>query len=526
MDVEADDFEPREPVYGWPNTTRLEVTEEEYSVKRLADKFFPDNLFEDWHKHTNTYVELRDEQGELSNSPFKGEKKQIEIHEIIYFLVVIMYMGVIRLPNKRAYWSTHHLMPTHPMIITTGLTRHRFEYIWRNFHLTAEKEEGLDPVEEAEAAEVPDGDESEVSEDEYCERDYDIQSQSLTKLRWEAEEAGLDEASEDADGDDEDSDDECERENMQDTPTNSTQQNTSEGTNTEPPRWFAKVSPLVDHVRLVSLFFVVVLGTCIAIDEMMIRFGGRSGHTHRIKNKPIAEGYKFFVACCSMTGYFLGFTPDGRGETGNEYSCAKKSDSKIAAMLHHVTKFLDDYISKGMEFVITLDNYFTYPKVMKSFRDRKIGMFGTARVKRGWPPAELKEERLPGHFNHFYFTIDPYNNMVGRWLDNSFVLVMSTVHSCVKSVMKKRRRPRENPKNKDHIPKVFGTHGFANICIPWIINTYNYWMGGVDRCDQMIAYYAPDLRCMRNWLPMWLQLVQILIVNMWIVYKTNDLSWS
>ena len=97
----------------------------------------------------------------------------------------------------------------------------------------------------------------------------------------------------------------------------------------------------------------------------------------------------------------------------------------------------------------------------------------------------------------------------------------STVHKCLKSIQRERRRPRPNAKNKGHLPKVFGTFGVASIFIPLIINCYNYWMGGVDRCDQMIAYYNPDLRFMRNWLPLFLQMVQICCVNMWIVYKSN-----
>ena len=44
-------------------------------------------------------------------------------------------------------------------------------------------------------------------------------------------------------------------------------------------------------------------------------------------------------------------------------------------------------------------------------------------------------------------------------------------------------------------------------------------MGGVDLADQRIAYYHPDLRCRRNWLPMFLQVVSIVRNNSYIVYK-------
>jgi hypothetical protein len=40
-------------------------------------------------------------------------------------------------------------------------------------------------------------------------------------------------------------------------------------------------------------------GSKFSVDEMMIRFGGRSSHTARLKNKPIKEGYKILVVCDS-----------------------------------------------------------------------------------------------------------------------------------------------------------------------------------------------------------------------------------
>ena len=46
-------------------------------------------------------------------------------------------------------------------------------------------------------------------------------------------------------------------------------------------------------------------------------------------------------------------------------------------------------------------------------------------------------------------------------------------------------------------------------------------MGGVDLCDQRIVYYHPDLRCQRNWVPMFLQIMSIIRKNAFIVYKEN-----
>ena len=73
--------------------------------------------------------------------------------------------------------------------------------------------------------------------------------------------------------------------------------------------WFTKLAPLIDHLRKTSEEVIFTLGNVLSIDEMMIRFMGRSHQTHCIKNKPIREGFKFFVLA-TTNGYVVNFTPD------------------------------------------------------------------------------------------------------------------------------------------------------------------------------------------------------------------------
>ncbi|PWW77257.1 hypothetical protein C7212DRAFT_41146, partial [Tuber magnatum] len=48
----------------------------------------------------------------------------------------------------------------------------------------------------------------------------------------------------------------------------------------------------------------------IVIDEIMVRFCGRSVYTVKIKNKPIKQGYKVFVLCSHRYIYvFLWYSP-------------------------------------------------------------------------------------------------------------------------------------------------------------------------------------------------------------------------
>eukprot|EP00593_Proboscia_inermis_P000329 CAMPEP_0171296326 /NCGR_PEP_ID=MMETSP0816-20121228/4979_1 /TAXON_ID=420281 /ORGANISM="Proboscia inermis, Strain CCAP1064/1" /LENGTH=128 /DNA_ID=CAMNT_0011769667 /DNA_START=287 /DNA_END=673 /DNA_ORIENTATION=- len=126
---------------------------------------------------------------------------------------MIYYMGIMRLPAKRDYWTTELWMPVHTVAKANNLGRDRFEFMWKNFQVN----EGL--AEENLMVQV-DGDDSLVET-------------------------------------------------------------------------IAEVGYLIDHIKTVILSLIYVLGTFLSLDEMMIRFFGRSIETHQMKNKPIKEGYIF-----------------------------------------------------------------------------------------------------------------------------------------------------------------------------------------------------------------------------------------
>ena len=83
--------------------------------------------------------------------------------------------------------------------------------------------------------------------------------------------------------------------------------------------WYEKIKPLVDHMRVKSQDLIFILGTFLALDEMMIRFMGRSVETHRMKNKPIKEGFKFFVLAISTGFVFFNRFLFCRGRTCDQY---------------------------------------------------------------------------------------------------------------------------------------------------------------------------------------------------------------
>ena len=173
-------------------------------------------------------------------------------------------------------------------------------------------------------------------------------------------------------------------------------------------------------------------------------------------------------------------------------------------------------------FCIAMNNYFTLPRVMKTLQDKNIGVVGTSRFKQNWPPKELKViEKSQAEFNDFFYTYDDNGTLLARWMDNGLVFLVSTIHRIGSIIERGRRRPRITQNNRNHVSKVWGTQGVMKVYIPLLVDHYNHWMGGVDLSDQRIAYYMPDLRCQRNWIPLFIQLLGMIRNNSYLAHADH-----
>ena len=182
---------------------------------------------------------------------------------------------------------------------------------------------------------------------------------------------------------------------------------------------------------------------------------------------------------------------------------------------------MQDYLAPMKHFCLAMDNYFSLPRAIKKLRDIGVGVVGTARFRKGWPPECLRKiDASKVNFNDFYYCTDEHGTLVGRWMDNGLVFCVSTLHKVGNKIRRLRRRPRLTEKNKNHVREIWGKEGTKEIEIPTIIDDYNHWMGGVDLADQRIAYYQPDMRCRRNWIPMFVQVLSIIRSNSYVVYKS------
>lgn len=101
------------------------------------------------------------------------------------------------------------------------------------------------------------------------------------------------------------------------------------------------------------------------------------------------------------------------------------------------------------------------------------------------------------------------------------MFVVSSMHRVGNIVKRNRKRPRVTQVNRNHVSKIWGDSGKKEIYIPWLIDDYNHWMGDVDLSDQHIAYYHPNIKCQRNWIPMFIQTLSMIRVNAYIVHKEH-----
>ena len=111
-----------------------------------------------------------------------------------------------------------------------------------------------------------------------------------------------------------------------------------------------------------------------------------------------------------------------------------------------------------------------------------VAVVGTARAKRGWPPKEIKNVK-DEQFNTLYWINDQANYKIMRWVDNNIVTMVSTIHEANKTIVKVRKKPQITSTNYPNLETVWGNNFEKAITIPKVIDNYNHWMFGVDKCD-------------------------------------------
>ena len=92
--------------------------------------------------------------------------------------------------------------------------------------------------------------------------------------------------------------------------------------------------------------------------------------THRMKKKPIKEGFKFYAIICSYSSWCYFFFPEGLKE-GKKRGMA----DTVVFMVYHLSA------RENKQYVVVMDNYFTLVKTMIGTRECGVVAMGTARTR-------------------------------------------------------------------------------------------------------------------------------------------------
>lgn len=247
-----------------------------------------------------------------------------------------------------------------------------------------------------------------------------------------------------------------------------------------------KVRPIIDYFNN-KMREVYYPGKELSLDEGMVLWRGRLVFRQYIKNKRHKYGMKIY-ALTEPSGLVTNFTI---------YS-GKGGDLSGKGHASKVVKFLmRGKFHKGHS--LYMDNYYNSFGLASELLRKGTYCTGTFRQDRKHFPADLKAGKLKkGEKMERYAE----GVMMGKWRDKRVVHYISTEHENTMGLSYNRRREaREKP-----VPIIY----------------YNANMKGVDRNDQMMAYYPCDHKSLRWYKKVFVHVLQMLMINSFRLFKFGN----
>ncbi|XP_046663005.1 piggyBac transposable element-derived protein 4-like [Homalodisca vitripennis] len=149
---------------------------------------------------------------------------------------------------------------------------------------------------------------------------------------------------------------------------------------------------------------------------------------------------------------------------------------------------------------VHMDNYYNSFDLSKELLDRKTYTTGTLRPKRKNTPSEVVETKLARVEVTCYYADGV---AIGKWHDKRDARFISTEHVL----------DMEECKNK---------RGETTMKLTAIIVEYNKYMKGVDRQDQMLAYYPVTRKTTRWYKKLGILIIEMMVVNSYKMFKSHS----
>lgn len=249
--------------------------------------------------------------------------------------------------------------------------------------------------------------------------------------------------------------------------------------------------------RLLSMFQTQTLNQKIykvskelTLDEMMIRFQGRSERVFKRQAKPTSMGMKA-VAITDPNGFLINFF-------------LEKGPGK-GLKVHDIIMNLTSKLKQGH--IIYMDNYYTSLKTALDLLNINILCCGTVRANRGVPEDTFVDPKTneQGMCKFKMAIVDENKSVIaGHWIDSGIVRFLSTAHNGEISEVKRRK--------SGHTERVI-------VEAPLSMRGYNQFMHGNDRADQKRRSYSIQLKSNKWWKPVFNWIFDSSVINAHLLYR-------
>lgn len=260
-----------------------------------------------------------------------------------------------------------------------------------------------------------------------------------------------------------------------------------------------KIRPLIEMIAS-SFQECAEPESFVSVDEQIIPFKGRHSLKVYMQKKPKKWGYKVWAQ---------------GGQSGHVHKFHLAGDNTVPSLDENIVKS----VGKSGEVVLQLteglvdgsyvffDNYFASPELLIELRNRNLHATCTIRANRtrNCPLLCKKDIQKKGRGAYDYRLANNDGILICEWFDNKVVLVASNVHG-VEPTYEVRRYDR---KAKKHI----------TVQCPCLIKSYNANMGGVDKCDMLLALYRNVQKSKKWYKRIMFHLLDLCIVNSWLLYR-------
>lgn len=270
------------------------------------------------------------------------------------------------------------------------------------------------------------------------------------------------------------------------------------------PRGFL-IQPLLDHVRRQCQLFYTTSNN-VAVDECTISFKGKV--SFRVYNplKPTKFGLKVFALSDCDNGYLYDFLP----YLGMQQIIPDSNLLKTTQIVKHLCEsvvYKDPTTPRSGVHVFT-DRYYTGPEIASELWKMNTNITGTVMPTRVGMPSKLKatsQKLKKGQI----LAKRKDNTLVLCWKDKRVVTMLSTFSKGSTDHM--TDVPSRWP-NKPAVSK------------PDVVINYTKHMGAVDRTDHFVSSYQFMRRTRKWYRKMFFWLIEIAIINSYILYKINRMQ--